>query len=64
VKAGLLQMPFPEDCGGLGGSVIDVMIIAEELSRKSFDFFTAYSNNVFCGRLGRRCNSHDCTPRW
>ena len=49
VKAGLLQMPFPEDCGGLGGSTIDVMIIAEELSRKSFDFFTAYSNNVFCG---------------
>ena len=49
VEAGLLQMPFPEACGGLGGSIIDVMIIAEELSRKSFDFFTAYSNNIFCG---------------
>lgn len=49
VKAGLLQMPFPEKYGGLGGSIIDITIIAEELSRKSFDFFTAYSNCVFCG---------------
>src|SRR3984885_11215091 len=33
VKAGLLAMPFPEEYGGLGGSVIDMAIIAEEVSR-------------------------------
>jgi alkylation response protein AidB-like acyl-CoA dehydrogenase len=49
VKMGLLQLPFPEQYGGLGGGPIDIAIVAEELSRKSFDIFTAYSNCVFCG---------------
>lgn len=49
VEMGLLQMPFPEEYGGLGGNAIDITIIAEELGRKSFDLFTAYSNCVFCG---------------
>jgi alkylation response protein AidB-like acyl-CoA dehydrogenase len=41
VEAGLFRMPFPEEYGGLGGDVIDLTIIARELSRKSFDVFTA-----------------------
>jgi alkylation response protein AidB-like acyl-CoA dehydrogenase len=40
LKMGLFRMPFPEDYGGLGGNVIDMVIIAEELSYKSFDLFT------------------------
>jgi alkylation response protein AidB-like acyl-CoA dehydrogenase len=64
VEAGLLQMPFPEEYGGLGGSIIDVMIIAEELSRKSFDFFTAYSNNVFCGLNLVRKGSEEQRRTW
>jgi alkylation response protein AidB-like acyl-CoA dehydrogenase len=42
-------MPFPEEYGGLGGTVIDMVIIAEELSYRSFDLFTAYGGPVFCG---------------
>ncbi len=49
VGMGLLRMPFPEEYDGLGGDVIDMVTIAEELSRKSFDFFTAYGGSVFCG---------------
>lgn len=49
VKMGLLRMPFPEEYDGLGGDALDMVIIAEELSRKSFDFFTAYGGSVFCG---------------
>jgi alkylation response protein AidB-like acyl-CoA dehydrogenase len=49
LKMGLFRMPFPEDYGGLGGNVIDMVIIAEELSYKSFDLFTAYGGPVFCG---------------
>ena len=49
IELGLLRMPFPEEHGGLGGSVLDMAIIAEELARKSFDFFTAYGASVFCG---------------
>ena len=49
VELGLLGMPFPEQYGGLGGDALDMVIIAEELARKSFDFFTAYGGSVFCG---------------
>src|SRR3954463_12454595 len=49
VKAGLLSMPFPEEYGGLGGSVIDLAIISEELSRRSTDLSMAYGGSVFCG---------------
>lgn len=49
IEMGLLRMPFPEEYGGLGGDALDMVIIAEELSRKSFDFFSAYAGSVFCG---------------
>ena len=47
VEAGLLRMPFSEEYGGLGGDVIDLAIIAQELSRKSYDGFTAWATVVF-----------------
>jgi len=46
---GLLRMPFPEEYEGLGGNALDMAIIAEELSRSSFDFFTSYGSSVLCG---------------
>jgi alkylation response protein AidB-like acyl-CoA dehydrogenase len=49
VEMGLFRMPFPEEYGGLGGNVIDLVIIAEELAYKSFDLFTAFGGPVFCG---------------
>jgi alkylation response protein AidB-like acyl-CoA dehydrogenase len=49
VEAGLLRLPFPEEYGGLGGSVLDMAIVAEELSRKSADFFMAFGGSIFCG---------------
>jgi alkylation response protein AidB-like acyl-CoA dehydrogenase len=49
VEAGLLSMPFPQEYGGLGGSVIDMVIIAEELARRSADFFMAYGGSIFTG---------------
>ena len=49
LKMGLFRMPFPEEYGGLGGSVMDMVIIAEELAYYSFDLFTAFGGPVFCG---------------
>jgi len=49
VEMGLLRMPFPEEYEGLGGNAIDMVVIAEELARKSFDFFSAYGGTTFCG---------------
>lgn len=49
VEAGLLKLTFPEQYGGIGGGVIDLVIIAEELSRKSADFYMAFAGSTFCG---------------
>jgi len=49
VEAGLLRLPFPEEYGGLGGSVIDMVIVAEELAKTSADFVMSYGGSIFCG---------------
>lgn len=64
IQQGLMQMPFPESIGGLGGSVMDMVIIAEELSRKGFDLFTAYSSNVFCGLTLMRKGTAEQQQAW
>ena len=63
-EMGLFRMPFPEAYGGLDGSVIDLVIIAEELSRKSFDFFTAYGGSVFCALNILRKGSEEQKKEW
>ncbi len=64
VKAGLLSMPFPESYGGLGGSVLDMVIIAEELARKSTDLVMAYGGSVFCGLNLLRKGSEEQKSYW
>ncbi len=48
-EAGLLQLPFPTEYGGLGGDAVDVALVVEEISRCSTDLSMAYSSAVFCG---------------
>jgi alkylation response protein AidB-like acyl-CoA dehydrogenase len=48
-EAGLIALPFSEAHGGLGGSVIDMAIVGEEIAYTSADFFMAYAGGVFCG---------------
>ncbi len=48
-EAGLFKMPFPEEYGGLGGNVIDLAIISEEISLRSTDLAMAYGGSIFCG---------------
>jgi alkylation response protein AidB-like acyl-CoA dehydrogenase len=47
--AGLLGLPFPEEYGGAGGSLLDMVIVAEEIARVSADLVMCYSGNIFCG---------------
>ncbi len=49
VEMGLLRLPFAEEYGGAGGTTFDMVVLADEIARKSFDFYTAYSSSVFCG---------------
>ena len=68
VEMGLLRMPFPEAYGGLGGNAIDMMIIAEEISRKSYDFYASYSAGVFSAyailRKGSEAQKQQWLPRF
>jgi alkylation response protein AidB-like acyl-CoA dehydrogenase len=67
VEAGLLSMPFPEEVDGLGGTVMDLTIIAEELARKSPDFFMSYAGSVFTGlnilRKGTEAQKNEWLPK-
>ena len=47
--AGLLALPFPEEYGGAGGSLLDMVIVAEEIARVSADLVMCYTGNIFCG---------------
>ena len=47
--AGLLALPFPEEYGGAGGTLLDMTIVAEEIARVSADLVMVYTGNIFCG---------------
>jgi alkylation response protein AidB-like acyl-CoA dehydrogenase len=64
LKMGLFSMPFPEEYGGLGGSVIDLVIIAEELAYKGFDLYTAFGGAVFCGLNILRNGTEEQKRHW
>ena len=64
VEAGLLRLPFPESYGGLGGSVLDMVIVAEELARTSIDFYMAFGGSTFCGLNILRKGSEEQKRRW
>jgi alkylation response protein AidB-like acyl-CoA dehydrogenase len=65
VNAGLLRLPFPEEIGGLGGSVTDVALIAEEIAHTSADLMMAYGGNIFCGlNILRNGSREQQQQRW
>ncbi len=64
VEAGLLALPFPEEYGGAGGTLLDMTIVAEEISRVSADLVMAYTGNIFCGLNLLRKGSEEQKRHW
>jgi len=64
VEAGLLALPFPEEYGGAGGTLLDMAIVAEEISRVSADLVMAYTGNIFCGLNLLRKGSEEQKRHW
>ena len=64
VELGLFRLPFPEEYGGLGGSVLDMVIVAEEISRNSADLYMAFAGSVFCGMNVARKGSEEQKRHW
>src|ERR1700729_4415482 len=63
-EAGLLALPFPEEYGGAGGSLLDMTIVAEEIARVSADLVMAYTGNIFCGLNLLRKASDEQKRHW
>lgn len=42
-----VRLPFPQEIDGLGGSVLDLAIVAEEVARGSADLFMAFAGSLF-----------------
>ncbi len=62
--AGLLALPFPEEYGGAGGTLLDMTIVAEEIARVSADLVMAYTGNIFCGLNLLRKGSEEQKRYW
>ncbi len=63
-ETGLLGLPFPEDYGGSGGSLMDMVIVAEEIARVSADLVMAYTGGIFCGLNVLRKASEEQKRYW
>jgi alkylation response protein AidB-like acyl-CoA dehydrogenase len=63
-EAGLLGLPFPEEYGGAGGSLMDMVIVAEEIARVSADLVMAYTGGIFCGLNVLRKASEEQKRYW
>ena len=64
VEAGLLAIPFPEQYGGMDGSIVDVAIVGEEISRTSADFPMVYAASLFCGLNVFRKGTEEQRRHW
>jgi alkylation response protein AidB-like acyl-CoA dehydrogenase len=64
VDAGLLALPFAEEYGGLGGSVLDMALVFEELARTSADFVMTIGGSIFTGLNLARKGSPEQKATW
>jgi alkylation response protein AidB-like acyl-CoA dehydrogenase len=64
VEAGIFRLPFPEEYGGLGRSVLDLAIVAEELSVPSSDVVMAFGGSMFCALNVFRMGSDAQKKHW
>jgi alkylation response protein AidB-like acyl-CoA dehydrogenase len=64
VEAGVFRLPFPEEYGGMGRGIVDLAIVAEELSCPSADVAMAFGGSTFCGLNVLRQGSEQQKRYW
>ena len=64
VEAGVFALPFAPEYGGLGGSVLDLAIVAEEIGRYSADVAMAFGGSIFCALNVARKGSEEQKRYW
>jgi alkylation response protein AidB-like acyl-CoA dehydrogenase len=61
---GLLGLPFPDEVGGQGGSVLDFTLVAEEMGRSGYDIASVYGTPLFCGLNILHNGTEQLKRRW
>jgi len=64
VEAGFFALPFAEEYGGAGGSVVDLAIVSEEIGRYSADVAMAFGGSIFCALNVARKGSEEQKRHW
>ena len=64
VEAGLFALPFATEYGGLGGTVLDLAIVSEEIGRYSADVAMAFGGSIFCALNVARKGSEEQKHYW
>lgn len=64
VEAGVFALPFAPEYGGLGGTVLDLAIVAEEIGRYSADVAMAFGGSIFCALNVARKGSEEQKRYW
>jgi len=64
VEAGIFALPFASEYGGLGGTVLDLAIAAEEIGRYSADVAMAFGGSIFCALNVARKGSEEQKREW
>jgi alkylation response protein AidB-like acyl-CoA dehydrogenase len=64
VEAGLFALPHAQEYGGAGGSIVDLVLVAEAISRPSGDIAMAFGGTTFCGLNLANKGSEAQRRRW
>src|SRR5688500_7394791 len=59
VELGLLPIGCPEQYGGSGGTLADLLMISQELAYWSYDVYTAYSVPLYTAMSLMKVGSHE-----
>ena len=64
IEAGLMAIPYPEEFGGVGGSLVDVAIVMEEIHKPSSDLPMMFGGAMFCGLNVLRKGTQEQKQKW
>jgi alkylation response protein AidB-like acyl-CoA dehydrogenase len=59
VELGLLGRGIPEEYGGFGGSIEDMVLVSEDLAYWSYDVYTAYSVSLYTAMTLLKCGRQE-----
>jgi len=67
IELGLFRIGFPEEYGGIGGDLRDLLLISQDLAYWSYDVYTAYSVPLYTAltllKIGSESQKQEFLPR-